>query len=462
MKKESDNIVTLGRVEEHGPQARPPEFSDEALALRFADRHANTLRYVAAWGRWYMWTGRKWEEEKTLYAYDLARALCREESARCNTKAAKTLASAKTRAAVVSLVREDRRIAATVEQWDADPWLLNTPGGTVDLRTGRLRKHRLDDYCTKSTAVTPDGDCPMWMKFLATVTAGDGDLQAYLQRMFGYALTGSVREHALFFLYGIGSNGKSTMLNTAAGIVGDYHSTASVETFTVTVGDRHPADLAALRGARLVAASETEEGRRWAESRVKQLTSGDPVSARFMRQDPFTFTPQCKLFFSGNHKPGLRTVNVAIRRRMNLVPFTVVIPDSEQDKDLPEKLKKEWSGILAWMVEGCLAWQRGGLKPPDAVTRATDEYMAAQDVISAWIEDCCVRDPKSHTSTRELFNSWRFWAEQTGEYVGGEKWLAGKLEDAGFRYARVRQVRGFGGLRVVIGGRLPPDLELPL
>jgi putative DNA primase/helicase len=460
-KPADDNVVPLGKVEEHEPQAQPPEFSEEALALRFAQRHADRLRYVAAWGKWFRWTGCKWEEEQTLYTFDLARALCREESARCNSKGAKMLASAKTRAAVVSLAREDRRIAATIAQWDADPWLLNTPDGAVDLRTGRLREHRRDDYCTKSTAVAPSGDRPTWMKFLDTVTAGDKELQAYLQRMFGYALTGSVREHALFFLYGIGSNGKSTMMNTVAGIVGDYHSTTSVETFTVTAGDRHPADLAALRGARLVAASETEEGRRWAESRIKQLTGGDPISAHFMRQDWFTYTPQFKLFFSGNHKPGLRTANVAIRRRMNLVPFNVVIPENERDKDLPEKLKKEWPGILAWMIEGCLAWQEKGLAPPDIVTRATDEYN-----IGSWIEDCCERDPQNFTSSHALFNSWEAWAAPRGQFVGSEKWLVGKLEDIGFRKHRMkggahRDQRGFLGLRVVDWTAVPPDLELP-
>src|SRR5262249_28324913 len=260
------------------------------------------------------------------------------------------LASAKTRAAVVSMAREDRRIAATIDQWDTDLWLLNTPGGVVDLRTGTLRAHRPEDYMTRITAVAPGGDCPMFLSFLDTITTGDKELQAYLQRAFGYALTGSVKEHAMFFGYGIGSNGKSTLMNTVAHVVGDYYSAASMDTFIVTVGDRHPADLAALRGARLVVASETEEGRRWAEARIRQLTGDDPISARFMRQDYFTYHPQFKLFFMGNHKPGLRTVNVAIRRRFNLIPFGVVIPEKQRDKDLPDKLRKEWPGILAWMI----------------------------------------------------------------------------------------------------------------
>jgi putative DNA primase/helicase len=432
-----------------------PDYSEEALALRFAERHADELRYVAEWGRWYHWTGSKWEEEKTLYVFDLARQLCREESARRSNQLsiAKTLASAKTRAAVVSLAREDRRIAATIDQWDTDLWLLNTPDGTIDLRTGKMREHRREDYITKSTAVTPGGDCPIFRQFLIDITASNADLQGYIQRALGYGITGLVTEHALFFLWGVGRNGKGTLMNSVANILGNYYNTASVETFTVTKGEKHPADLAALRGARLVIASETEEGQRWAESRVKQLTGGDPVPARFMRQDWFTYWPQFKLFFVGNHKPHLRTVNVAIRSRVNLIPFEVIFEENKQDKNLREKLKEEWPGILAWLVQGCLAWQRDGLKPPDVVIKATDEYMETEDDIGAWVEDRCQRDPNGFATSHDLYQSWQIWADQRGQFIGSERWLVGKLVDAGFHKCRMnsgphRDQRGFRGLRV--------------
>jgi putative DNA primase/helicase len=459
------------KAEHHAPPPAPqaPEFSEEALALLFTERHAGELRYVLEWGKWFHWTGSKWKDEKTHYVFDLARALCREqgmESLRHSNKqsAAKTMASAKTRAAIVSLAGDDRRIAATIDQWDTDPWLLNTPGGVVDLRTGTLRPHRPEDYMTKITAVAPDGDCPTFMEFLETITAGDKELQAYLQRVCGYALTGSIEEHALFFCYGIGSNGKSTLINTIAHVVGDYYSAASMETFLVTMGDRHPADLAALRGARLVVASEIEESKRWAESRITQLTGGDPISARFMRQDWFTYYPQFKFIFLGNHKPSLRTVNVAIRRRFNLIPFDVVISENQRDKNLLDKLRKEGPGILAWMIQGCLKWQQKGLTAPVSVTQATDEYLEVEDVLSAWIEDCCERNASSHTSTRLLYESWKAWVEPTGQFPGNEKWLAGKLEDAGFKRARMRaggeKVRGFWGLRLRKANEGKPDGEL--
>jgi putative DNA primase/helicase len=184
------------------------------------------------------------------------------------------LLSAKTIAAIERLARSDPRLAATVDQWDRDPWLLNTPAGTIELQTGHLREHRREDYITKITAVGPGGDCPRWRAFLSRVTAGNGELTAFIQRMLGYSLTGSTQDHALFFCHGGGANGKSVMLGTAAGILGDYHTTAPIETFTASVTDRHPTELAALRGARLVTASETQEGRQWDETKVKLLTGG--------------------------------------------------------------------------------------------------------------------------------------------------------------------------------------------
>lgn len=257
--------------------ARPPAFSDDALALRFAERHANDLRFVAAWSKWLSWTGKRWEFDETLAAFDKSRAICREAAADCNkSKIAVALASGKTVAAVDKLAKADRRIAATIDQWDAGPWLLNTPEDVVDLRTGRTRAHRADDYMTKITAVGPRGDCPRFLAFLNRITGGDAALVSYLQRVLGYALTGVTREHALFFAYGTGADGKSVLLSTVAGILGEYHRTAPIETFVASNGDRHPTDLAGLRGARLVTATETEEGRRWAEARSSNSPGATP------------------------------------------------------------------------------------------------------------------------------------------------------------------------------------------
>jgi putative DNA primase/helicase len=284
------------RFSEDGDPNRPPEFTDEALALCFTSLHKGRLRYVAAWGRWLIWDGRVWRFDETMLAFDWARAVCRKASAECNEpRVASAIASAKTVAAVERLAKSDRHHAATVNEWDADPWLLNTPGGIIDLRTGQTRPRRPDDYMTKIAAVAPGGDCPLWLSFLARITGEDAELQVFLQRFAGYCLTGITREHAMAFGFGTGANGKGTFLNTLTGILEGYAVVAPMETFTARPTDRHPTDLAMLRGARLVTAQETEEGRRWAESRIKALTGGDPITARFMRQDFFTFTPQFKL-----------------------------------------------------------------------------------------------------------------------------------------------------------------------
>jgi putative DNA primase/helicase len=432
---------------------RPPEFSDDALALRFANRHAGGLRYVAKWSTWMCWDGTRWQFDDTLDAFNRARVICREVAAGCNKlKLRKELASAKTVAAVERLARSDRRLAATVDQWDADLWLLNTPDGMIDLRTGIMREHRAEDLITRITNVAPSKRAsPLWHAFLDTVTGGDKALQQYLQRVCGYALTGSTREHALFFLWGTGANGKGTFINAVTGVLADFHRSAPIETFIASHNERHPTDLAGLRGARLVTVNETEEGRRWAEAKIKMLTGGDMVSARFMRQDFFDYVPQFKLMIAGNHKPSLRTVDEAIRRRFSLIPFTVTIPPEERDTELSEKLKAERPAILQWMIEGCLAWQKQGLAPPETVTAATEAYLEAQDTFSDWIDECCELDPNAWERSTTLFACWKAWAEQSGQYVGDAKMFRARLERYGsveHKPERDTKRAGFRGVRL--------------
>jgi putative DNA primase/helicase len=435
--------------------ARPPEFSDESLALRFSVKHAGDARYVAAWNKWLLWTGSHWQFDSTLRAFEMARFICRVASAEITepkaVKLAAAIASAKTVAAVASLARADRRHAATVDQWDAEPWLLNTPAGVVDLRTGARLPHDPGYHITKITAVAPGGDCPRWQKFLAEITNDDLEMQAFLQRVAGYSLTGSIREHALFFAYGTGGNGKSVFLGTLIGILASYAAVAPMSTFLASAAEQHPTDLAGLRGARLVTAQETEQGRRWAESKVKALTGGDPISARFMRQDFFEYLPTFKLVIAGNHKPGLRGVDEAIRRRFYLIPFVVTI--AEPDKELPDKLRAEWSGILQWAIEGCLQWQQLGLAPPAAVCNATDEYLAAEDAIAQWTDECCALDKTYSERTADLFASWKAWAEKAGEVVGTQKRFTQAFKDRGFAYDHESQSRRaiFRGIALLVG-----------
>jgi putative DNA primase/helicase len=435
---------------------RAPEFSDEAVALEFAARHADKLRYVAPWATWSVYNGRRWRKDDRLRAFSLARRLCREVARRCDKpKIAVAIASLKTVAAVERLARADPRLAGTTDMWDADPLLLNTRAGIVDLRTGKLGPHRADAFMTKQTGIAPDGDCPIptWLGFLNRIMNGDKELIEFLQRVAGYALTGLTVEHALFFCFGTGGNGKDTFLNALIGCWGDYHRVVPIEVFVATQGSRHPTELAGLRGARLVTAVEVEEGRPWAEAKIKWITGGGMITARFMRADFFDFYPNFKALIAGNHKPGLRSVDEAMRRRMNLIPFTVTILPAERDRTLGEKLKAEWPGILAWAIEGCLEWQERGLAPPAAVQAATADYLAAEDTLAAWLTEACEFDGTAWSGSTELYRSWKNYCDRTGEFAGRQKRFSQRIEERagalGLHKERGPNDRqGFVGLRL--------------
>jgi P4 family phage/plasmid primase-like protien len=304
---------------------------------------------------------------------------------------------------------------------------------TVNLLTGESYEARKEDYITKSTSVSPKNiPTPIWNRFLTTITGSDTELQKYLQRMAGYCLAGHTIEHILFFLFGTGANGKSVFINTLVEIWGDYATIAPMTTFMATRIDQHPTDLAMLRAVRLVVAQETEAGRHWAEARIKSITGGDPITARFMRADFFTYKPKFKLVIVGNHKPSLRTVDEAIRRRIHLVPFIVTIPEAERDKDLLEKLRPEHPGILQWAIDGCMAWRSSGLAPPKAVLDATQNYLADEDNLAQWIEDKCISGKGLQRAAADLWESWRDWCEFNNEYGGSKKSFGQELENRGF------------------------------
>ena len=441
------------------PNERAPAFSDQDLALRFVREHAHDLRYLKAWDKWLHYDGTRWRKDDTLFAFDLARMMCLKIAGKVSDKDMQhRLASAGAVASTVRLASANRQFASEAEQWDADPWLLCTPGGTVDLRrtksNGNLRPHCAEDYLTKMTAVAPDPNCPtpIWSKFLKRVTGEDAtggtDFQDYLQRVCGYMASGSIKEHAMFFLYGTGANGKSVFIETIAGILGDYHRVAASETFFDTGGERHPTDLAGLQGARAVTLTETEEGGKWNESKIKKLTGGDTITARFMRQDYFDYKPQFKPLVAGNHRPSLRSIDEAIKRRMHLIPFQVTIPEDERDKELSEKLKAEWPGILAWIIRGCLDWQEEGLKPPKAVTDATQEYFAAEDHLGNWVGERCECHPSGFESSENLFGDWRAWAGKSGVAAGTKTKLTQKLKERGFEDGKgTTGARGLKGIR---------------
>jgi putative DNA primase/helicase len=416
----------------------------DIIALKFAHEYTDTFRYVAVWGQWLEWTGTYWRQERTRKVFNHVRLMLR----RSQDGAAKP--DIRTVTAVVTLAGADRQLAATDEQWNRDPLLLGTPAGTVDLRSGKIEPARPDDYITKLTAVAPDPKCPtpLWTAFLDRITNGDVTLQRYQQRVCGYCLTGNTSEEVLFFSYGEGANGKGTFWETTSGIIGDYHMPALEGTFTAKPHDHHPTELASLHGARLVTASETEEGRHWNEARIKRVTGGGAMSARFMRQDLFNFIPQFKLSVDSNHKPRVRTVDEAFRRRLNLIPFSVTIPKTERDIKLKHKLRREWPGILAWMIDGCLMWQREGLNPPPVVVQATEEYFDSEDALGPWLDECCEQGPEHWLASNvACWGSYKNWAQRANEPIGSQKEFSQRMKRKFIPY-RNKYSRGFRGLRV--------------
>jgi putative DNA primase/helicase len=439
------------------------DLTEDGVAQQFTKLFCDKLRFCHSTGKWFVWSGKSWRRDETKLAFSWARQTCR-NTARENKAQEKdktTLAKAAFASAIERFAQADQALAVTISIWDADPFLLGTPGGTIDLRTGTLQEPVAEDYITKLTAIapTPHANCPLWLAFLNEATGNDAALIRFLQQWAGYCLTGDTREHALLFVYGGGGNGKGVWLNTMAGIMGEYAKVAAMESFTASQSDKHPTDLAMLRGARMVNASETEEGRAWAEVRIKQLTGGDTITARFMRKDFFEFKPQFKLTVIGNHKPTLRNVDNAAKRRFNIVPFTK--QPENPDSLLEEKLREEWPGILRWMIDGCLDWQHNGLVRPEAVKNATASYFIEQDIMGQWIDDCCDVSkvpPHCAETNASLFASWKNYAMARGEEAGTSKRLYTALERQGFQHikdtAGIRG-RGFKGIQVRVASYDP-------
>ncbi|SCW36733.1 phage/plasmid primase, P4 family, C-terminal domain-containing protein [Sphingobium faniae] len=428
----------------HVTPKRNRDPSEDDIALAFAARHGQTLRFDHNVGAWFEWDGTRWKKDSCHRAFTYARQIGRQRGAAGKANFA---------GGVEKFARADPVHAVTSEIWDSDPLLLGTPGGTVDLRTGEYAPAKPDNYITKLTGISPEhGEPTRWLQFLEEATAGDHELMRFLQQVAGYCLTGLTNEHALFFIYGPGGNGKSVFLNILNFILGDYATTAGMDTFTASKSDRHPTDLAMLRGARMVSASETEEGRAWAESRIKQMTGGDKISARFMRQDFFEFIPAFKLVIVGNHAPVLANVDEAARRRFNIIPFTH--KPASPDRMLEERLKEEAGRILAWAIRGCRDWQANGLVRPEIVTAATAEYFDDQDLFGQWINDRCERSANKFELPTPLYNDWASYARAAGDDPGSQRAMSGRLKRAGFRYGKNNGVRAYYGvsLRPCAGG----------
>ncbi len=421
-------------------RASVPAFNltDLGNAERFVRDHGEGVRYCYPWGKWLVWTGARWERDEAGRTHRLAketvRGIYREASDAEDEDRRKALAKHAARSEAEAKIRAMLELAKSEvpispDELDPAPWLLNTPNGTVDLRTGELREHRREDLLTKMAGAdyNTGAAAPTWSGTLERALPSQ-ELRQFFKKLCGYAISGDVSEHILAFLYGTGANGKSTILNALLAAAGDYGMQAAPDLLVAKKGS-HPTEVADLFGMRLVASIEVEDGRRLAESLVKQLTGGDKVRARKMRQDFWQFDPTHKVFMAVNHKPEVRGTDTAIWRRLRLIPFEQTIPPAEQDKKLPQKLEAELPGILAWCIEGCLEWQREGLQAPEKVRKATGQYRSEMDVIGAFLQDECEIGREFRESFTTLYKRYEEWCEDGGERAETRRKFNARLKE---------------------------------
>lgn len=336
-------------------------------------------------------------------------------------------------------------LTITSDQWDQHLYAFGAPNGVFELMEGCAIEPVLDLKVSKMVGAPPGGDCPRWKRFLLECCEDDADLVAFLHRWAGYALSALTVEHVILFVHGPGGNGKSVFVDTLRHAWGEYARTLPMDALMEARTDRHPAEIAMLRGARLAIATETQEGRRWDDAKVKQLTGGDRIVARHMRQDWFEFEPTFKLIVVGNHAPQIATVDDAMRRRLCMVPFNN--KPSMPDAGLGAALRGEAPGILQWAMEGFEAYRAaGGLNPPERVLKATKAYLDEQDTVGAWLEDCCEVDRGGWTASADLFRSWSQWCTEAGMHPKSIKRLAGDLARKGVVAEKHRGVRGFANI----------------
>jgi putative DNA primase/helicase len=461
----------------------PLPYSDYTNACALVRDHGRDLRYCWPWKKWLRWTGSYWRADETGAVRQKAKQVIKrlagnaehledDSAVKALMKHVKTSLSMAATKAMIESAQDETDIPILPEDLDTNPWLLNCANGTLDLQTGLLRPHDRSDLLTRliHTAYDPGATCPTWEIFLWRIMGGTmipddqdtstdelmarerADIRAralidFLQKAIGYSLTGDISEQCLFVFHGEGANGKSTLLELLQALLGDYaQSTPSASLLAKEHHEDIPNDIARLRGARLVTAVEIGEGKRLNEELIKRLTGGDTITARFLHAEFFDFKPVFKLFIACNHLPAIRGTDRAIWRRVRLIPFTVTIPDDEQDKDLAAKLNAELPGILAWAVRGCLAWRRDGLGTPDVVRAATQDYRASQDVIGRFIDERCLRNSQVRVKASTLYDAYKKWCEAGGEYAVSSRELGIKLSERG-----LEPHRGTGGTRWRVG-----------
>lgn len=421
------------RICEHMLQYEPPEdltftFSDIGNARRFVEQHGSDIRYCHPMGKWLYWNGKRWCWDnsgqhmrlvrQTLHLLMAETEAIEDEEARDNLrKYVLRCSSLSKMRAIVELATSEEGVPIDPDELDQRVWELNASNGTINLKTGELQPFEQDAFHTRmlDTAYNPNANCPLWESFLLRAFSGSQEMVAYMQRLVGYCLTGTVGENAMPVNFGTGANGKSTFAAVLQAILGSYAGAMEPGLLLARKsGESHPTGLADLFGKRLVFAVESQSDNALNESLVKQLTGGDRIKARRMREDFWEFDPTFKLWMFTNHKPKIRDNGPAIWRRIHLIPWEVTIPKEEQDKDLQTKLTREAEGILKWAVDGCRDWQEQGLNPPKLVLDATQEYQINEDWLGAWIQSSCEEGLQYTETTSDLYEHYLWFLKQSG------------------------------------------------
>jgi putative DNA primase/helicase len=439
------------------------QITDTTNAHRLLVEHGKDIRYNALWKKWVVWNGTHWEIDDGYLIHDKGLKIIRQiyrdllktadHRERIDIeKHAIQSESARRRKALVEVASWIPDLNVKADQLDKDPWLFNVRNGTIDLTTGTLREHNQDDLITRSANVDydPAADCPAWKKFIMEIMDFNPDLIHFIQNAAGWAITGDTSEQSMFILFGTGANGKSTFLNTITNLLGDYAIATPTETFMKKTGDQISNDLARLRGTRFVTTTEAELGKRLSEPLIKQMTGNDKITARFLYGEYFNFYPTFKIFMATNHKPVIKGTDHGIWRRIKLIPFTTRIEEDRQDKHLEQKLMQESSGILNWLLEGAMRWCKEGLKTPNVIINATDEYRVEMDIIGNFIKERCILGEGYAIRARELFKCYQEWCNENKEHSSCERLFSMRLQDMGLGKKRMTDARYWQGIQLAM------------
>ena len=420
--------------------------TDLGNSERFVDAHRDRVLWCPARKSSLCWDGKRyaWDErgEAVKLAHATARSIFHEAADTEDEDEQKAIAkwalASQNESRINAMLSQARPyLAVGMEELDRDPWLINCQNGTLDLRTGKLKDHDPADRITKIVPVDydPDAPAPRFKRFLKEALVDDAVIK-FVKRYSGYTLTGITRERLLAILYGFGKNGKTTLVELLHEVLGDYARNTDVETLLIKKYQGVGNDVAALKGARFVSAAEVEKGRRLAESKVKQLTGRDTVTARFLFGENFDFKPEFKLWLSTNNKPVIQGTDDAIWDRIRLIPFTQRFDGHKADPKLPDKLRHEIAGVFAWMVEGCLEWQEHGLQEPKTVTEATKQYREEMDTLASFLDEVCVMGPHHRVLAEKLYQRYAMWCDDSGERKDPKKAFVARLEERGFERRR--------------------------